>query len=308
MGAMSHEAPALPAPGPVPLRGAIQFDMASAISGRTYRIFVFKPTAPPPPSGYPVVVATDGNLSFPIAATLAGAFSLQGGKAALVVGVGYPADNDFTAFQERNRDLTPVTPLAGIRPVPGRPPPRLEDYGGADGFYRFLVEELRPAIAAAYEVDAHDQTLYGHSLGGLFVLGVLFNHPGAFRNFVASSPSIWWNRRALLKGEPGFADKIRAGATPRVLILVGGDEQEVPATLMPGMTRAQTRRLLGMARMVDNARELAERLRQIRGKPGYTVGFHALEDEDHLTVVPTSISRTLAFALRDDVKKKARPR
>ncbi|WP_331586007.1 alpha/beta hydrolase [Phenylobacterium sp.] len=299
-----------PTQSPVALRGATQFDMTSKISGRTYRIFVFQPPSAAPPSGYPVVVMTDGNMSFPAAATLDGMFALQGGKAALVVGVGYPADDDaFTPFVQRNRDLTPPTPLSGIRPVPGQPPPKLENYGGSQDFRRFLVEELRPAIAEAYSVDPNDQTLYGHSLGGLFVLGVLFDHPGSFRNFVASSPSIWWNKQAVLKTEPAFADKIRAGAaTPRVLILVGAEEQRPPPNLPPGMTRPQMKRLLTQARMVDNARELAERLARIKARPGYSVRFHALDDEDHLTVVPTSISRTLAFALRDDPVKKARKR
>lgn len=290
---------------PVALRGAVQFDMSSKISGRTYRIFVFRPPSDPPPGGYPVIVMTDGNMSFPAAATLDGMFALQGGKAALVVGVGYPADDDFTPFVQRNRDLTPPTPLSGIRPIPGQPAPKLEDYGGSEDFYRFLVEELRPAIAADYPVNPDDQTLYGHSLGGLFVLGVLFTQPGSFRGFVASSPSIWWNKRAVLKGEAAFAEQIKAGiATPRVLILVGADEQDPPASLPPGMTRPQMKRLLTQARMVDNARELAERLAAIKARPGYSVRFHALDDEDHLTVVPTSISRTLAFALRADVVRK----
>jgi uncharacterized protein len=296
-----------PTQSPVTLRGATQFDMTSKISGRSYRIFVFRPPSDPPPSGYPVVVMTDGNMSFPAAATLDGMFALQGGKAALVVGVGYPADDAFTPFVQRNRDLTPPTPLSGIRPVPGQPPPKLENYGGSQDFYRFLVEELRPAIADAYSIDPDNQTLYGHSLGGLFVLGVLFAQPGSFRNFVASSPSIWWNKRAVLKGEAAFAAKIKAGAaTPRVLILVGAEEQDPPATLPPGMTRPQMKRLLAQARMVDNSHELAERLGAIKGKPGYSVRFHSLDDEDHLTVVPTSISRTLAFALRDEPVKKAR--
>jgi uncharacterized protein len=307
MGAMNLETAVTSKQDPVTLRGATQFDMTAKVSGRTYRIFVFRPPSDPPPSGYPVVVMTDGNMSFPAAATLDGMFALQGGKAALVVGVGYPGDDAFTPFVQRNRDLTPPTPLSGIRPVPGQPPPKLENYGGSQDFYRFLVEELRPAIAEAYTVDPNDQTLYGHSLGGLFVLGMLFAQPGAFRNFVASSPSIWWNKRALLKGEAAFADKIKAGAaTPRVLILVGAEEQDPPPTLPPGMTRPQMKRLLGQARMVDNARELAERLSAIKGRPGYRVRFHALDDEDHLTVVPTAISRTLAFALRDDPVKKAR--
>src|SRR5271170_6691322 len=117
--------PASPAQHPVALRGSVQFDMPSKISGRTYRIFVFKPAAPPPPSGYPVVVVIDGNMSFPLAATLDAAFALRGGKAALVVGVGYPADDEITPFFMRNRDLTPPTPLSGISQNPGMPPPKL---------------------------------------------------------------------------------------------------------------------------------------------------------------------------------------
>jgi predicted alpha/beta superfamily hydrolase len=71
----------LSAQSPVVVYGSIQFDMPSQISDRTYRIFVFKPSAPPPPSGYPVVVVTDGNLSFPLAATMDAAFAL-GSRAA----------------------------------------------------------------------------------------------------------------------------------------------------------------------------------------------------------------------------------
>ena len=131
--------------GPVTVHRSIQFDMRSKISGRTYRIFVFKPPAPPPPSGYPVLVVTDANMTFPLAATVDATFGLMGGKSALVVGVGYAADDDYTPCLMRNRDLTPPTPLSGIAQIPGMPPAKLEDYGGSKSFYRFLVEELRPA-------------------------------------------------------------------------------------------------------------------------------------------------------------------
>jgi predicted alpha/beta superfamily hydrolase len=176
----AHAQGPAPAQSPVLVRRSIQFDMRSKISGRTYRIFVFKPAAPPPPSGYPVLVVTDANMTFPLAATVDATFGLMGGKSALVVGVGYAADNDYTPYLMRNRDLTPPTPLSGIAQNPGMPPAKLEDYGGSETFYRFLVDELRPAIAAAYPVNAGDQTLYGHSLAGLFTLDVLFNHPGSF--------------------------------------------------------------------------------------------------------------------------------
>jgi predicted alpha/beta superfamily hydrolase len=253
--------PLLPEESPVSVRGAIQFDLASEISGRTYRVFVFEPAVPPPPAGYPLVIALDGNLTFPLLATMDGAFALGGGRTALVVGVGYPTDDPAELFRLRTPDLTAP---------------------GAEAFRRFLAEELRPAIDAAFCVDPDDQTLYGHSMGGLFVLDALFNDPDAFGGYVASSPSIWWNERAVLAAEPAFADQVCAGRTvPRVLITVGSKETDPP-----------------QARMVENAHELAMRLARLDGGPGYMASFHAFEGEDHLTALPASVGRALAFALR----------
>jgi hypothetical protein len=71
--------PSLPAQSPVVVSGSIQFDMPSRISGRTYRIFVFKPAAPPPPSGYPVVVLEDEDhlTALPASISRALAFALR---------------------------------------------------------------------------------------------------------------------------------------------------------------------------------------------------------------------------------------
>lgn len=285
-----------PAESPVPLRGAIQFDIPSKISGRTYRIFVFRPPLDPPAEGYPTLTVLDGQLTFPIAATMSGGLAMQGG-AALVVGVGYPADDLLTPQFARLRDLTPPTPLANILAQPGMPPPKAEDYGGANDFYRFLVEELRPAIAKRYPVNDANQTLFGHSLGGLFTLAALFEHPESFRAFAASSPSIWWNKRALLNGEADFAKRVRGKAiAPRVLVTMGGLEQTLPKTPPMNLTRAQMRKLFGQALMVDNARALGERLGKLRGGKGWAFRYVEFTDEDHMSVVPAAISRALVFA------------
>jgi len=306
----------LPGQDPVYVYGSSQFDMASEISGRTYRIFVFKPDTPPPASGYPVIVATDGNMTFPIMATTSATFALTG-AAALVVGVGYPTNDPVSLFSLRYRDQTPPTPHSNIQQRPDLPPVNPDDYGGSENFYHFLVEELRPLIAGCYPVDANNQTLYGHSIAGMFTLSILFNHPGSFRNFVASSPSIWWNKRSVLNDIPDFKRKIQAGeAVPRVLVLVGDKEQDLPVTLPPQMTSVLMKKMPHMPsairniiarifvkkkmleyRMVSNARDVGMRLQEIKGKPGYVARFNAFADEDHLTALPASISRALAFAL-----------
>jgi predicted alpha/beta superfamily hydrolase len=281
---------------PVTIPGAKQFDVTSKASGREYRVFVSRPLAPPPDGGYPVLVVTDGNMTFPIATMMSNLFAF-GGEVALIVGVGYA--DPAQAMQRRFKDLTPPTPLSGIRQMPGRPPLAEADVGGAREFQRFLTEELRPRIAADWPTDAADWNLFGYSLGGLFVLDALIERPDAYRSFIASSPSIWWNSCAVLGGEARFARRVEAREVePRVLVTIGSAESDPPAKLPPGMDAAQMQALGAEARMVANARELGERLGQIEGGPGYVARFHAFEGDDHTMSVSAAISRALAFALR----------
>jgi predicted alpha/beta superfamily hydrolase len=290
----------LPAGSPVALLGCSQFEMTSTISGRPFRIFLFRPPTDPPPEGYPVIVTTDANLTFPIAATMAAASVLQLPKRALVVGVGYAADDYFTPQLRRTRDLTPVTDLAKIPRNAGLPTPVAADYGGAEDFFRFIVDELLPAVSAVHPIDPAERTLFGHSLGGLFVLRMLFDHPEAFRNFVASSPSIWWQDRSLLADEAAFARRVRAKeVAPRVLITMGSLEQTVPKVPPLGMTRRQMTKLSRDARMVDNARELGARLGKLKGSKGASFRYVEFDNEDHMSVVAAALSRTISFALRD---------
>jgi hypothetical protein len=287
------------APAPVTLFGASQFDLASKISGRTYRIFVYKPLTPAPPSGYPVIFVTDGNGMFPLAAAQMAIMAL-GGKGAVVIGIGYPTDDYMRPMMLRYRDLTPVT--ADKTLFPSEPPLAAADQGGASElFYRFITEELRPAVSAANHLDAHRQTLYGHSLGGLFVLGVMFKHPESFNNYVASSPSIWWDNKSVLKDESVFWAKEKSAKDPiRVLICVGAKEQDPYSQLPPGagnMPLTEVNEKIAQARMVANARDLARRLELSGAKSGLVVRFQEFGAEDHLSVIPASISRALALAV-----------
>ena len=296
---LAQGALAAPAPAPVPLFGASQFDLASKISGRTYRVFVYKPLTPAPPSGYPAIFVTDGNGMFPLAAAQMAIMAL-GGKGAVVVGIGYPTDDYMRPMTLRYRDLTPIT--ADKTLFPTQPPLAEADQGGgSELFYRFITQELRPAVSASYPLDAHHQTLYGHSLGGLFVLGVMFKHPDSFNSYVASSPSIWWDNRSVLKDESGFlAQEKRAKHPIRVLICVGAKEQDPYSQLPPGagnMPLSEVNKKIAEARMVDNAHGLSQRLAQVDAQSGLVVRFQDFSAEDHLSVIPASISRALAFAV-----------
>lgn len=282
-------------PGAVPalLPAAVQLDVASKISGRTYRIYVAKPLGPPPAGGWPVITVLDGDSAFTTAASQMILRSLTGGRAGVIVGVAYP--QMLRTMTLRQRDLTPTPPTDYLDPGLSKNP---ADYGGAEPFARFLTEELRPMIAAAYKTDPKDQALVGYSLGGLFALHVLFHHPEAYRTFVAGSPSIWWADKAVLKDETAFAAKVRAGAAPRVLITSDGWEQDERGFDMPpGAPRDAIMKGIASARMVDNARELSERLKALPGGPSYSVSYAVFADEGHNSGIPAATSRAVTFAL-----------
>lgn len=242
--------------------------------GREYRILVARPAGPPPPAGFPVLYVLDGNAAF---ATVAEAVRVQGRRTAatgvaqaVVIGIGYPTDEPYDDTR-RIRDFTTPADPARLPPRPdGSPWPA---NGGADAFMRFLVEEVKPAIAADIPVDRTRESLFGHSLGGLFVLHTLFTRPDAFRAYAAISPSLWWNDRAILEEERRFA---AAPPTPgsRLLIAVGGLERQ--------------------RNMVGEAEDLAARLSTL---DGLQVVQRTFEGENHASVVPTALSHALRTTL-----------
>ncbi|MEM6770616.1 MAG: alpha/beta hydrolase-fold protein [Bacteroidota bacterium] len=63
--------------------------------------------------------------------------------------------------------------------------------GGGQHFYRYLVEELIPAVNSKYATNGHE-TLVGHSYGGYFG-GYLLSLPHPFEVLHIYDPSIWFS-------------------------------------------------------------------------------------------------------------------
>ena len=68
--------------------------------------------------------------------------------------------------------------------------------GGAAAYRRFLVEEVKPWIAAHYRVSGR-YGLIGESLAGLFAVETLLRAPQSFDDYIAASPSLWWDKEGL---------------------------------------------------------------------------------------------------------------
>jgi predicted alpha/beta superfamily hydrolase len=268
-------APAVTATSPVTIANTRQFDFTSKVNGQTYRVMVYVPPSLDLGRPQPVVYVLDGSYYFGAAVDEVAVNKLAG----IVVAVGYPTDDHDEVQRRRTFDLS--LPNAKADPK----------YGGGDAFLRVLDEEVKPLVAARYPVDPARQSLYGHSLGGLMVLRELFRNPSAYSTYIACSPSIWWDGRAVLGDEAAFARRAKAGEVHlRLLVTSAGDEQyhgTDPATL------AKTQKGV---RMIDNATELAARLAAV-DPADLKVTREMIPGETHTSGAIASLCRALRFAL-----------
>jgi len=289
----------------VTVPGAEYFDFTSRITGREHRLFISVPTGDAPPEGFPVFYIFDGNGCFAtVAEIMRSRAPADGLRPAIVVAIGYATDDLMTLMALRMKDLsTPATP-EWLAALPFAIPGLTADLtGGLDDFIRVVEEEIRPAVARLAPTDPSDQTVMGHSLGGLAVLRMLFTRPSMYRTFVASSPSIWWSGHAILADEQAFREKVEAGeASPRLLIDVGSREQTPDSgALRHFKTMAEAQASADFCSMVENARALGQRLQTLKVGHGYVAETVLFTDEGHVSVLPAAISRGLQFALGVDV-------
>lgn len=276
---------------PVVLGNAEQWTMRSR-RGRIFEISVARPSGAAPEGGYPVMYVLDPSTAF---ATLVDTVRNQEPMfgPVVVVGVGYASEAEG---ENRSYDLTPPT---DPKDLPSGPPAGWGASGGNDAFLDFLVDELKPAIATRVKVDAGRQALFGHSLGGLFVLHALFTRSDAFDTYIAGSPSIWWGRRSILREVPAFkAAQQKARAPRRLLITVGELEaQASPEELRLGATlKLDAERLMREAGQVSNSGELARELGTL-APFGLSVQRVVFPDETHNSVIPAYLARGARFTL-----------
>ncbi|WP_142688404.1 alpha/beta hydrolase-fold protein [Chitinophaga polysaccharea] len=92
--------------------------------------------------------------------------------------VGIP-DFILNGVNMRERDLAPTKTGANS--------------GEAVRFLQFFRDELMPYISKRYHAKPGGHTLYGGSMGGLFVMYTFLTAPGLFTSYIAIDPSLWWD-------------------------------------------------------------------------------------------------------------------
>lgn len=251
------------------------FDM-KAKHGLDYRIYVSRPEGEAPEGGYPALYVLDGNAVFAGFAETRRIHSIYktGIDKMIIVGIGFPNTELYDG--RRMGDFTPPIKSPELKDVYKAYP-----NGGRDDFLAFLLNEVRPEIARRYAVNDRRQSLFGHSLGGLFALHVLYSQPGAFHAIVAASPSIWWDNQFILEEERAFAARLAKepslGRKTRVTIFVG-ELEETPV-------------------MVGDSIALGERLKELSSY-GLRSEYEVLDGEGHLTVPSRAVTKTLRAAMQ----------
>lgn len=94
--------------------------------------------------------------------------------------------------------------------------------GRADKYGRMLVEELKPFIDSKYRTlgGPDDTGLGGSSLGGLLTVYLGMKYPQVFGKLAVLSPSVWWNKRAILD----YVDRTDTPRRARIWLDVGTKE------------------------------------------------------------------------------------
>lgn len=248
--------------------------------GNTYRIMLWKPDAPAPEEGYPVIYMLDANACF---GAMAEAVRMHARgphrlEAAVVVGIGYDTDQPFDTDRrfydytiQANKDELPERKIAVPWP----------ESGGAEQFLDFIENEVKPSIEQELPINRQRQTLFGHSLGGWFTLYTMFTHSQAFQIYAAGSPSVWWKNNHIVP------------LAKRIVKSWKDDEQmkqQIGLLLGVGSLEKPT--------MVEGAKEMYELVAQA-GIPGLRAEHCCFVGENHLSVIYPFIVRTVRFILSE---------
>jgi predicted alpha/beta superfamily hydrolase len=277
------------------LPGTTYFDMAPVAGGEPYRIFLFRPAGEAPADGWPLLVMTDGNATFPFAfaslVTQAPYPTGTGVDWGVIAAIGYPTKEPYDAMR-RAWDLGPP-PVKSYPPyVEGGPPVKI---GGTCELLDFIERELLPRLADMVPLDATRRSLFGHSFGGLFTLFGLFERPDLFANWIAASPTIFWEGSEILNNEA--RRKTVAGEDIFLHLSAGEYEGEELAPFQSGNEDAASRlEKKKTERTVALAQEMADRLNGTQH--GIRTQFELFARQTHMSVLGPAVNRAVGIAFR----------
>jgi predicted alpha/beta superfamily hydrolase len=233
---------------------------------------------------FPTLWVTDNFLEVATSALLGAGLGYA--PELIVVAVGAPRDVPIMEFQRRRTfDFTPV--LDECTDLVRQTIPDPAAVGGAAPFRDYLIDELRPQLAAEFRMDPHDHGLAGHSGGANFALYSLFTRPDGFAKYLISSPGgevVDWKERA------AGIDDIAA----RVYLGVGGAELNDPAYMWGDSTT-------GFSDLVSVTRILKQ-----RDYASLELTTSIVANQDHFSVPPMTFAEGVRALWREQCPRSPR--
>lgn len=193
----------------------------------------------------------------------------------IIIGIDFADENGnpVDSFAAYTRDLTPTADDDWAQAS------TVGAGGRAEDFIQFIENEVKPFVNETYNVNKNNETLVGHSFGGLFGLYVLFNHSDSFNRYVIASPSIWWDDAVTFEFEDSYANS-HSNMAKKVFISVGSKEF-----------------VSGPQGMIENTQNMVQKL-ESRNYPDLKLSFTNFEDETHESVVGISIHKGIETVFR----------
>lgn len=275
--AMASAAAFAQAAAPYALTNTEVLSLTSKDLKRDYEIFVSLPESYKTSTRrYPVVFVADANYAFPVGRALAARVGAHGRGLEEFILIGLSYAKGDTPEYSRRRDYTPAPSMqTGLKSdMPGRSPA----FGEAEGYRRFIANEVFPLVAQHYRADMNRKIFNGHSYGSLLGLHILFTEPSMFSHYILGSPSFWYGENVMFAREKSYAAGHK-DLKANVFFAVGGletgkDDDDMVGDLQRFKTTLAARRY-----------------------PGLRIESKVLPDEDHLSVAPLIMTRGLKWAL-----------
>jgi len=158
------------------------FEIESDRVGRSFHIFVMLPDGYKLSADktYPTIYVLDGGALFPLLSSYSR--YLKFGEEipeVIIVGISYGS----ASFANGNRRSTDYTAKSEER----------DYWGGAGHFQSFLEQELMPHVEKTFRSRSDRRVIFGHSIGGQFVLYTALTKPTLFWGHMASNPALHRN-------------------------------------------------------------------------------------------------------------------
>ena len=235
---------------PVTFPGTEVRMLQSANVDQEFKLFISLPQSyDESQDNYPVLYVTDANWVFRF-------FHLLGWLAIppmIVVGIGYPTDDDADIARLRIRDFLPTHDKKREEAM-NEDRNRVVESGGARRFLSFIREELFDFIDTQYRTKTDDRTLFGFSWGGTFAIYTLFNHPDTFQRYIISAPDLSWDNQICFSYESEYADKFTDLPVKLYLAVGSLDEDLIEhnfSSLIKFQATVQSRNYPGLSMKLD---------------------------------------------------------